>query len=249
MISVLTPSFNSENTLVRCIESVLKQGHSSFEHIIIDGGSTDSSMDIIKSYKHIKWVSESDEGQSDAMNKAFDLSSGDIIVYLNADDEFLPGIFDKVLKTFDSYGSDNDLLVVTNLYISNSYGNIIETKPSAKLSDITNPYKLRYPYNPLSYFYSRNIQSSVGKFPLKLHLAMDYWFLLRAYRISKIFHLNEVSGIFHNYSNKTSENANSELEVLFCLLSFHLKFGWFRNLMKGNIILILFLIVKKKIKI
>ena len=101
-ISVITPSFNSGEYLEDAIQSVLIQQYPSFEHIVVDGGSTDGTMDILRKYNHITWISEPDKGQSDAMNKGFKMSTGDIIVYLNADDYFLPGAFNRVIPYFDA---------------------------------------------------------------------------------------------------------------------------------------------------
>jgi len=93
-ISVITPSLNSGEHIERAIQSVLAQNYDNFEHIIVvDGLSTDNTLDILKKYPHLTWVSEKDSGQSNAMNKGFAMSSGEIIVYLNADDYFLPEAF------------------------------------------------------------------------------------------------------------------------------------------------------------
>ena len=98
-ISVLTPSYNSAKYLKKSIESVMSQSYTNWEHIIYDGGSVDGSVDIFKNYKHLIWTSEKDSGQSDAMNKAFIKSTGDVIVYLNSDDFFYPNAFDTVSYT------------------------------------------------------------------------------------------------------------------------------------------------------
>ena len=92
-ISVITPSYNARRFIEDAIRSVIGQGYPNFEHIVVDGGSSDGTVDILLKYPHVKWVSEPDRGQSDAMNKGFAMSSGDIIVYLNADDYFEPGAF------------------------------------------------------------------------------------------------------------------------------------------------------------
>ena len=85
---MLTVSFNSGPFLEKAIQSVIQQDYQNIEHIIVDGGSTDTTIKILKKYSNLTWISEKDSGQCDAMNKAFSLSSGEIVVYLNADDYF-----------------------------------------------------------------------------------------------------------------------------------------------------------------
>ncbi len=105
MISVVTPSLNQGRFLRQCIESVLSQTRSKFEFLIIDGGSTDETLSVIREYESSisYWVSESDSGQSDAINKGFLRSSGEIVAWLNADDYYLPRAFDSVV---DAYRAD-----------------------------------------------------------------------------------------------------------------------------------------------
>jgi glycosyltransferase involved in cell wall biosynthesis len=88
LISVITPVLDGERFIEDAIRSVLRQEYKRFEHVVVDGGSTDGTVEILKRYPHLRWVSEPDRGQSDAMNKGFDLSSGEVVVYLNADDYF-----------------------------------------------------------------------------------------------------------------------------------------------------------------
>jgi glycosyltransferase involved in cell wall biosynthesis len=100
-ISIITPSYNSGQHIEDAINSVLGQEYERFEHIVVDGGSEDNTVEILGKYPHVKWVSEPDNGQSHAMNKGFAMSSGDIIGYLNADDYYLPGAFKSVLHYFE----------------------------------------------------------------------------------------------------------------------------------------------------
>jgi glycosyltransferase involved in cell wall biosynthesis len=103
-ISIVTPSFNQGQFLSDAIESVASQNYSNKEHIIIDAQSTDKTLEVIKSYEHLphlKWVSEPDQGQADAINKGFKMASGDVVAWLNADDYYLADTFSKVANIFE----------------------------------------------------------------------------------------------------------------------------------------------------
>jgi len=99
-ISIVSPSYNQGEYIEDAILSVLNQKYQNFEHIIIDGGSTDATLEIIKKYNHLTWVSERDHGQSDAINKGFKMATGDIIGWLNTDDVYTEGTFTSVSKHF-----------------------------------------------------------------------------------------------------------------------------------------------------
>src|ERR1035441_146572 len=90
-VSVITPCFNSATTIRETIQSVLQQNYPEFEHIVMDGGSTDGTLEILKEYPHLLWTSGRDEGLYDAMNKGVARGSGDLEVILNSDDCFRPG--------------------------------------------------------------------------------------------------------------------------------------------------------------
>lgn len=99
--SILTPSYGQGQYIRQNIESVIEQEWSAFEHIVIDGGSKDDTVAILKSYPHLIWVSEPDEGQADALNKGIKLATGDIVGWINSDDYYYPGIFAKVAECFE----------------------------------------------------------------------------------------------------------------------------------------------------
>jgi glycosyltransferase involved in cell wall biosynthesis len=99
-ISVITPSFNSIHTIRDTIESVLRQGYPKFEHLVIDGGSTDGTVEVLQEYPHLIWISEKDKGHYHAMNKGIQRASGEIINILNSDDCFRDKALLRVGKAF-----------------------------------------------------------------------------------------------------------------------------------------------------
>ena len=209
-ISILTPSYNSGEFLERAVRSVLAQEDPNWEHIVMDGGSTDETHSILKKFPHLAVTIEADTGQSDAMNKAFRASSGDIIVYLNADDWFEPGVFKHVRSLFHkNSGLD---MIIGNLYIRVSGSEEVRlVVPVKNYRKILMHYKYRYPLNPVCYFYLRKVQNMVGDFPLSLHYAMDYHFLLNATKCRSIIETDFVMGTFYQTGfNKTSTGSSTE---------------------------------------
>lgn len=218
-ISVLTPSYNSGAYIERAINSVINQQYKNYEHIVVDGGSKDNTLNILQKFPHINSISEPDKGQSDAMNKAYKMSTGEIIVYLNADDEFEPNAFEKIIEAFEA--DDTVDMVVGNLIFLSETERLIRN-PSAKYQDIMLYWKNLFPNNPVSYFYKRKVQEKIGEFPIDNHYSMDMWFLLKAYRKFKIIKIDEILGTFH--SDGTNKTAVIETgEMLHQTVKSHLK--------------------------
>lgn len=104
-ISIITPTYNSEQYLESCIKSIMNQSHRDYEHIIVDGGSTDRTIEIINQFENkypVKWISEKDNGMYDAIGKGFKMASGDILCWLNSDDFYMPWTLKEVSDIFES---------------------------------------------------------------------------------------------------------------------------------------------------
>ena len=125
-ISIVTPSYNQAEFLEKTILSILNQNYPNLEYIIIDGVSTDGSVEIIKKYERYLayWISERDNGQADAINKGFKIATGDFIAWQNSDDVYLPGSFFKVIEKFEKY--PNPDIVFGNVYLINESDEILK---------------------------------------------------------------------------------------------------------------------------
>lgn len=95
-VSIVTPSYNQGRYLRDCIESVRAQTGVEWEHLVVDAGSTDETLDVLRAYPHLKWTSEPDRGMSDGINRGFRKATGDWVMWLNTDDYLLPGALAKV---------------------------------------------------------------------------------------------------------------------------------------------------------
>jgi glycosyltransferase involved in cell wall biosynthesis len=127
LVSIVTPSFNQASYLEQTLQSVLDQDYPSIEYIVIDGASTDGSVEIIKRFSSrlAYWVSEKDKGQSDAINKGFARASGDIVAWLNSDDYYLPGTIKAAVQVFDEH--PQAVLVYGNMFAVDEHGKTFNT--------------------------------------------------------------------------------------------------------------------------
>ncbi len=178
-ISIVTPSYNQGRFLEKTIQSVLDQRYPDLEYIIIDGGSTDQSVRIIKKYaKYLKcWVSERDRGQSHAINKGFAQAGGDLLGWVNSDDYYIRGAFHHAAALFASHPQAG-AVIGAGQYINES-GNVISYKKPAEVSfrslyDWLNGFPFMQP----SCFFSRKAWQRCGPLDENIHIAMDLdlWF-------------------------------------------------------------------------
>jgi len=182
-ITVITPSYNQVEFIEESIRSVVEQDYSQIEYLIMDGGSTDGSVNIIREYAQkypgiIKWSSGKDKGQVDALNRGLKLATGDIISYLNSDDYYLPGAFKMVNEYFSRYS--NKLWLVGNCRVSDpklSWTFLLKhIWPIGKFPWALHVYNT---VNQPAVFLRRGLVKKVGLFNPAYHYAFDYDYWLR----------------------------------------------------------------------
>lgn len=217
MISVITPVYNGRRFIELCIRVVIDQVCPDVEHIIMDGGSTDGTIDVIKQYAkeypHIRWVSERDKGQSDAMNKGISMAKGEILTFLNVDDFYEPNVLNRVIGIFKTL-PEPSLLV----------GNCNVWGDDGELKNVNKPSKLTLrdmllgwgaspsPANPSAYFYHKSLHQKIGLYKVDEHYVMDLDFLLRAVQRANVKYLDETFGNFrHIQGTKTVNDVASGL--------------------------------------
>ena len=185
-ITIITPSFNQGKFIGQTIQSVLDQNCSNLEYIVIDGGSTDNTLSILKKYStRIKWISEKDSGQMEALNKGLKMAHGDIIAFINSDDYYLPETLNKIVKYFKE---DTNLEVITGDYIIiDSQGKEIQTAVSVwkkilrKFHGFNTLCVANYINQP-STFWRKSVIDKIGYFNEELHYVFDYEYWLRILR-------------------------------------------------------------------
>ena len=190
-LSIITVSLNSETTIEQTIQSVISQKDESVEYIVIDGNSTDRTLEIVNKYKVGVdiIISEPDQGIYDAMNKGISLSTGEIIGIINSDDWYEEGTIKKVREYFEDSGAD---VVYGNINLIGENGNI-ELKVPSDINKIR--YEMIIPH-PTT-FVKKDIYEKYGCFSLEYKIAADYELMLRYYINGvKFAYLNEILANF-----------------------------------------------------
>jgi glycosyltransferase involved in cell wall biosynthesis len=236
LISIITVVYNGEKYLEETIQSVINQTYDNVEYIIIDGGSTDGTLDIIKKYvdRIDYWVSEKDEGIYDAMNKGIKLSNGRIIGLVNADDF----IYENTLYNVSTSILENTVYYTYGtVHLMNNRGNIIGEKSSMKKNDIQ---FLKYdgmPFPHPSVFIDKNVYKKyIGLFNTKFRLSADYDFLLKLVesnlksielaKITGVFRIDGQSGGFNTYLDNIkilSEHNVSKTKICKTIFTSYIK--------------------------
>jgi len=216
-ISIITPSFNQGKYIRATINSVLSQNYQNLEYFVIDGGSTDGTVKILKSYgKKISWVSEKDEGQADAINKGLRLAKGEILAYLNSDDLYLPGALKRIGEYYAKTGADwiTGDCVTINEDGSKRKNNWLISGYKRFLMALYSPTTLRIADSMLpqpSTFWSRRAYKRVGEFDPKYHYVMDYDYWLRMAKHYRPHDLKLALSGFRFQSDSKSQTGREKL--------------------------------------
>lgn len=202
-ISVVTPSYNQGEFLEKTIRSVIEQNYPNLEYIIIDGGSTDGSVDIIRKYSDrlTYWVSEKDMGQTHAINKGFRRVTGDIVAYLNSDDMYCPGVLETVAKTFIAY--DNIDFVFGNKFAVDENENILRDERHTRFS-FTALIVLGMVVSQPACFWKRSLFEKYGYLNESMRFCMDYEFFCRIGQHIKAKHIRQYLAKFRWHSGSKS---------------------------------------------
>lgn len=199
-LSVITPVYNGERFLAGCIENVIGQKCSLAEHLIVDGASSDKSVEIIKryakKYPQIRWISEKDNGESEAMNKGIKMARGEIISFLNYDDFYQPNVLKRILEIFKALSEPS--LLVGNCNIRDDQGKVIRINKPKQLgvTDLLSQ-KEPFPLNPSAYFYHKSLHERMGLYELSKpygQCMMDLDFIIKAVQVAKVKYIDEIWG-------------------------------------------------------
>jgi glycosyltransferase involved in cell wall biosynthesis len=220
-ITIITPSFNQAHFLERTIISIHNQGYSNLEHIIIDGGSTDGSVEILEKYENLLayWHSLPDKGQSNAINQGASKATGQYMMWINSDDLLMPGALNSFVETFRS-NPDADLVYGNQVEID-SDDKVIKRLFSSAFDIRDFIYEINIIIHQQSALWSTDLFHRVGG--LKLYkYAMDYDLMYRMYSAGATFvHFPAFLSAFRVHeegltgSGEVARNRASEIDISF----------------------------------
>jgi len=214
LVSIITPSYNQVRYLEDTIQSVIQQDYPNVEYIVIDGGSSDGSLEVIEKYQDnlAWWVSEPDQGQADAINKGFRKAKGDIIAWLNSDDLYLPGAISSAVELFQN-NPDSGVI----------YGNAVSADADGRLLN-----ELRFnSWGTLDFlqfniicqpavFMKRSFVEKVGYLDPTYHFFLDHQLWIRLSRETKFVHQPEIWAVsrYHQDAKNVTLASESGAEVI-----------------------------------
>ena len=239
-VSIITPSFNQAMFVSSCLSSVRALGPSVLEHLVFDPGSTDGSRDIIRAFGGVTLITEPDEGQADAVGKGMLLAKGDIIGWLNSDDEYAnASVLEVVLDRF-AMADHPDIVYGSGVYIDADGTVIKEAFINRKPDTLPQALKKQVGILQPAVFFRRTVVERIGTLDKNLHFCLDYEYWIRAAQAGLRFaFIDCILARARYYSqNKTlGQRGKSLQEVCECVKK---KFGfvhkfWFSSLAEFNV--------------
>ncbi len=206
-VSIVTPSFNQAPFLEETMRSVLGQDYTNIEYLVMDGGSSDDSVAIIRKYESrlAYWQSQKDKGQTDAINQGFARASGDILAWLNSDDVLLPGAVSAAVKALETH--KNAGMVYGDALLINAEGKKIGNFPAAQ----TDYAKLRRGYVHIpqqASFFRADLWKQVGPLDPSFYFAMDYDLWVRLAAKAPLVYVPELWAAFRLHGDAKSIAAD-----------------------------------------
>jgi glycosyltransferase involved in cell wall biosynthesis len=206
LISIITVCKNSEKTVVRTIESVLHQTYPAIEYLVIDGASTDKTMEIVRSYEptfqgRLRWISEKDGGIYDAMNKGINLAKGSVIGILNSDDWYESSTAEVIASNYKEHGDA--------VY----YGilRMMENGNEVMLKIVHHQYLCREVVGHPAYFVAQSIYRKYGLYRLDYRIAADYEMMMRLLRDRVLF--VPIYSLLSNFSSGGESTINEKKTI------------------------------------
>lgn len=215
-ISIVTPSYNQAEFIEETILSVINQNYPNLEYIIIDGGSTDGSVDIIKKYEqyYTYWVSEPDKGHADALNKGFAKTTGEIMAWINSDDKYFPWTFATIAEIYSQFP---EILWTTGLHANFNRQGVLMSGTSS----VRGVYKNIYSYifrefhiQQESVFWRRHLWSiSGGYINESLRLMVDTELWCRFFLHAELWHIDQVIGGYRSYEGNRAHDEKRKKDI------------------------------------
>ena len=232
LVSIITPSYNQAQFLEQTILSVINQTYKNIEYFVMDGGSTDGSLEIIKKYdsKITYWQCQADLGQADAINQAFEKCKGEIVCFINSDDILMPNAVQTAVTCFEI--NSGIAMVHGNCSTIDEYGNEIRPKIGnpVKFKEVLNIGMLPHIYQPSCFF---NVSQLNRNYFLdtKFHYAFDYELILHILKNCTSLYINIHMAAYRVHAKAKSQNINDafreKLQVQWMYMNgINLKWIW-----------------------
>ncbi len=222
-VSIITPSFNQGKYIEETIKSVVDQTYKNIEHIIIDNESDDGTIEILKKYRHLKWLSEKDKGQTNAINKGIKMSSGEIIAWLNSDDLYYEDAVEIVVEFFQAnQGID---MIYGNCMLIDEKGTEIELVKLGPFDFHKLLYSMNYIPQP-SVFFKKETYNEVGPLNEDFSYAMDYEYWIRVGLKKEIAYIDQILSKFRLHNDSKTVSAKKMMDREACKVS--IRYGGYK---------------------